>query len=126
MAAIRSKDTRPELRVRSALHRAGYRFRLHRREMPGTPDLVLPRYRAVVFVHGCFWHGHGCKLSSAPKTNVAFWRQKMQANRTRDIRAARRLRAIGWSVLTVWQCHIDRDISRVLRELASKPSATHR
>jgi DNA mismatch endonuclease (patch repair protein) len=105
MSRIRSRDTGPELLVRSALHRAGYRFRLHSKDLPGRPDIVLPKYRTVVFVHGCFWHRHpGCRFAYTPKSRVAFWNDKFRANVGRDRRNARALRAIGWKVITVWEC----------------------
>jgi len=109
MSRIRSRDTGPELLVRSALHRAGYRFRLHRKDLPGRPDIVLPKYHTVVFVHGCFWHRHkGCKLAYTPKSRVAFWKKKFQSNVDRDRRKARALRQLGWHVITIWECHADR------------------
>jgi DNA mismatch endonuclease (patch repair protein) len=107
MSRIRGKDTAPELAVRSLLHRMGFRFRLHRRDLPGTPDIVLPRHATVVFVHGCFWHRHaGCKGATTPKTRRAFWRAKFEANVERDRRNRRDLRKLGWKVLTVWECQI--------------------
>ena len=105
MSRIRAKDTQPEKLVRSTLHRAGYRFRLHRRDLPGRPDIVLPKYRTVVFVHGCFWHRHpGCRFAYTPKSRVAFWNEKFRRNVERDCRNVRALRALGWRVITVWEC----------------------
>ena len=105
MRAIKSKDTQPELAVRSLVHRLGYRFRLHRRSLPGSPDLVFVKKRKVVFVHGCFWHGHAaCKGGHLPKSNGTYWSNKIEKNRARDKRAARRLRADGWGVMTIWEC----------------------
>ena len=105
MSRIRGKDTCPEKQVRSALHRAGYRFRLHRKDLPGHPDIVLPKYRTVVFVHGCFWHRHkGCRFAYTPKSRTAFWNEKFQDNIKRDCRNARALRTLGWRVVTVWEC----------------------
>ena len=111
MRAVGRKDTAPELAVRRLLHRLGYRFRLHRRDLPGTPDVVLPGRRTVVFVHGCFWHGHeGCRGGRTPKTNTAFWRDKIARNKERDARKEAELRAGGWDVVTVWECETrDRD-----------------
>lgn len=104
MAAIRGADTRPELAVRRGLHANGLRFRLHAKELPGRPDIVLPRHHAVVFVHGCFFHGHDCHLFKWPTTNEAFWREKIGRNIERDCQAVHRLEAEGWRVATVWEC----------------------
>ena len=107
MAAIRGSNTRPEVAVRRALHKAGLRFRLHRRDLPGTPDLVFPRYRTAVFVHGCFWHRHPqCKNARLPATNAEWWRTKLRANQRRDRRQRRELLAAGWRVLVVWECEV--------------------
>lgn len=105
MAQVRGKDTRPERIVRRVLHGMGLRFRLHVRALPGSPDLVLPRHRAVVFVHGCFWHRHArCKRTTTPATRRRFWLEKFAANRERDQRVRRHLRRLGWRVLVVWEC----------------------
>lgn len=105
MARVRSKDTAPELKVRRALHRLGLRFRLHRSDLPGRPDVVLPRYRTVIFVHGCFWHRHSaCPRSSMPKTRAAYWDAKFKANLARDQRNIEALKAAGWQVLIIWEC----------------------
>lgn len=104
MSKVRGKDTGPELIVRRAAHRLGYRFRLHRRDLPGTPDLVFPRHRSAIFVHGCFWHGHGCSKGRLPKSRLDYWAPKIEANRLRDKATVRRLEASGWRVLTIWQC----------------------
>jgi DNA mismatch endonuclease (patch repair protein) len=110
MSRVRSKDTQPELRVRRLLHRAGYRFRLHRRDLPGSPDIVLPRYRTAIFVHGCFWHGHeGCRRSKLPATRTDFWRAKIDRNRTRDEANARALGSLGYQVVTLWECELRSD-----------------
>ena len=106
MARIRGRDTKPEVCLRRALHARGFRYRLGRRDLPGSPDIVLPRWRAVVFVHGCFWHAHGCRLSVMPKDNAVFWRAKLKRNAERDGESVRRLRAAGWRVLTVWECSV--------------------
>jgi DNA mismatch endonuclease (patch repair protein) len=110
MRAIRSKDTAPERAVRSLLHGMGYRYRLHSRGLPGRPDIVFPGRRAVVFVHGCFWHGHdGCRLAAKPKTRDEWWRAKIGTNKERDMRAEAALRHEGWSVRVVWECEtVDR------------------
>jgi DNA mismatch endonuclease (patch repair protein) len=116
MRAIRSRDTKPELRLRSLLHRLGYRFRLHRRDLPGSPDIVLPRWRCVVFVHGCFWHGHGCARGARePKTNRDYWTAKIARNRARDASAAEALAASGWRVITVWECQMKDEAALVER-----------
>jgi DNA mismatch endonuclease (patch repair protein) len=105
MAAIRGKNTKPEMRVRSILHSLGYRFRLHRKDLPGKPDIVLPKYRTAVFVHGCFWHCHDCRYGRvAPATRPDFWEGKRRGNVERDERANRELEKIGWRVVTVWEC----------------------
>jgi DNA mismatch endonuclease (patch repair protein) len=117
MAAVRGKNTEPEKMVRSILFRAGYRFRLHRRDLPGCPDIVLPRYRTVVFVHGCFWHGHDCRRGKLPTTNTDFWRSKINGNATRDAANAARLMDAGWSVFVVWTCRIKSDTALLLERL---------
>lgn len=105
MAAVRSRDTSPEKFVRSLIHRLGCRFRLHRKDLPGRPDIVLPRHRAVVFVHGCFWHAHYCKAGDRlPATNTEFWRNKRNKNVIRDRVAISSLRRLGWRILVVWEC----------------------
>lgn len=104
MAGIRSRNTRPELRVRRALHERGFRFRLHRKDVPGSPDLVFPKYRAAVFVHGCYWHGHECSLFRLPATNVEFWTSKIAKNRERDITVAAELLKQRWRRLVIWEC----------------------
>jgi len=105
MARIRGRDTRPEVLVRSLVHGMGYRFRLHRDDLPGKPDLSLPRLRKVIFVHGCFWHRHRCRRGrSQPSTRDAFWVDKFEANVSRDKLVRRRLRKLGWDVLVVWEC----------------------
>jgi DNA mismatch endonuclease, patch repair protein len=105
MRRIRKVDTKPEFVVRRAAHRLGYRFRLHRRDLPGTPDLVFPRLRKVIFVHGCFWHQHtGCKLARAPKSRLDYWLPKLRRNQQRDSDAEARLQRLGWDVLVIWEC----------------------
>jgi DNA mismatch endonuclease (patch repair protein) len=106
MASVGTSNTGPELLLRKALHRRGFRFRLHARHLPGSPDLILPRFKAAIFVHGCFWHGHGCPLSTNPSTRRRFWRDKFQANRLRDARQREQLLAAGWRVATAWQCSL--------------------
>ncbi len=107
MSLIRSGDTKPEKRLRSALHRSGFRYRLHVRSLPGTPDIVFPGRRKAIFVHGCFWHSHRCQRPSRkPKSNRAYWLPKLDANRKRDAQNRRRLSALGWQSLTIWECEI--------------------
>ena len=118
MSRIRGTDTKPELRVRKVLHALGFRYRLHSKELPGKPDLVFARFRTVVFVHGCFWHMHRCKYGKpAPATNKDFWAQKRRANADRDKRNRKLLKAAGWKVLEIWECHT-RDESRLAKKLA--------
>jgi DNA mismatch endonuclease (patch repair protein) len=104
MSRIRSRDTKPELLLRRGLHARGFRFRLHRRDLPGRPDLMFPARRAVMFVHGCFWHGHGCQLSKMPTTRAEFWQRKINGNAARDRAAMDELKAAGWRLLVIWEC----------------------
>lgn len=105
MSRIRSKNTRPEMIVRKLLHSAGYRYRLHRKDLPGKPDLVLPKYRTVIFVHGCFWHQHkGCPFAATPKSNIGYWAGKLASNTQRDAESVATLLKAGWRVLVVWEC----------------------
>ncbi|NSZ00646.1 DNA mismatch endonuclease Vsr [Agrobacterium tumefaciens] len=106
MSGIRAKDTRPEMIVRRGLHAAGFRYRLHAKGLPGSPDLVLPRYRAVVFVHGCFWHGHDCHLFRLPSTRTSFWEDKISRNIERDVKALQTLRDDRWRTAIVWECSL--------------------
>lgn len=106
MSRIGSINTAPELVVRRLLHFLGYRFRLHRKDLPGTPDIVLPRLRKAIFVHGCFWHAHGCRIGQTPKSRPEFWEPKLARNKTRDQEKSEALRGAGWDVLTLWQCEI--------------------
>ena len=106
MSGIRGKNTRPELMIRKALHAHGFRYRLHCKDLPGNPDLCLPKYRAVIFIHGCFWHGHGCHLFKWPKTRPEFWRAKIGRNQEVDEAALVALRQAGWRVATIWECAV--------------------
>lgn len=106
MTAVKGKNTKPELAIRSALHRRGFRFRLHRKGLPGTPDLVFPGRNAVIFVHGCFWHGHDCHLFRWPKSREAFWREKIGKNIERDRMQYQALADRGWRIETVWECAV--------------------
>lgn len=125
MAAIRSKDTKPELYVRRHVHAAGFRFRLHRRDLPGRPDLAFPRYRLAVFVHGCFWHGHDCGRAQMPRTNRAYWGPKIENNMIRDRRNLRSLVQHGWEVLTVRECTLEQDTSNLVGRLERLRGAHH-
>ncbi len=127
MARISGRDTKPEWVLRSALHRLGFRYRLGGAGLRGRPDLVLPRYRTVIFVHGCFWHRHpGCKRATQPKTNAAFWQAKLDRNVQRDADNACALAAAGWAVITVWECELYRDPVAVAEGIAARlrPSPT--
>jgi len=116
MAAIKGKNTKPELLVRSMLHRAGYRFSLHRKDLPGKPDIVLRKYKTVIFVHGCFWHRHtGCKGATTPKTRTEWWQAKFDRNVYNDRKHTRQLRKMGWHVLTVWECQLKKPEQVMLR-----------
>lgn len=116
MRAIKQKDTKPELIVRSTLHAMGQRFRLHRADLPGSPDIVLPRHQLAIFVHGCYWHRHNCMLGRpVPTTRREFWQAKFEANVARDLRNLRQLRDLGWHALVVWECQTrDRESLRLL------------
>lgn len=105
MSRIKGSDTKPELLVRSIVHRLGYRFSLHRRDLPGSPDIVLPKHKKIIFVHGCFWHSHkGCNRSQRPSSNIEFWQHKLEKNIVRDKKNVAELRKKGWAVLILWQC----------------------
>jgi DNA mismatch endonuclease (patch repair protein) len=118
MSCIRDKNTTPELQVRSLVHRMGFRFKLHDKALPGKPDIVLSRHHKVIFVHGCFWHMHRCRYGRVvPRTNAAFWQAK-RSNRDRDRRTLRKLRAMGWKVLIVWECQL-RDLARLSMRVCS-------
>ena len=116
MSKVGQKDTAPEMTLRRALHARGYRYRLHRRDLPGSPDLVFPARRKVIFVHGCFWHGHTCRRGKAPKSRLDYWENKIETNQERDKVALRRLDDAGWKALVVWQCELrdlDATVARV-------------
>jgi len=122
MRAVRSKNTAPEKVVRSLLHRLGFRFRLHQKDLAGTPDIVFRGSKRLLFVHGCFWHGHACRRGRPPASNIEFWHQKISANKMRDARALKLLRGQGWKVMTVWDCQtrnsllLEKRLSRFLNE----------
>ena len=106
MRGVKQKNTKPELLVRRAIHRAGYRFRIHKKDLPGRPDIVLPRHKIVIMVHGCFWHQHGCKISNKPASNVDFWEKKFNRNKERDKENLVACKELGWKVLTIWECEV--------------------
>ena len=107
MSAIKSKNTKPEIAVRKVLHSIGYRFRLHRKDLPGSPDIVLPKYKTVIFVHGCFWHRHeNCKYASNPKTRKEFWENKFKTNVKRDKEIQEKIKNIGWKSVVIWECEV--------------------
>lgn len=126
MALVKGKNTKPEIKVRRALHAAGLRFRLHSAKLPGKPDIVLPSRRIAIFVHGCFWHRHSeptCKLARMPKSRPDFWIPKLEANRERDARNERLLRELGWDVLTIWECELSNEsrLSLFVQQCAACP-----
>jgi DNA mismatch endonuclease (patch repair protein) len=123
MSRVRSKDTKPELLVRRTLHRMGYRYRLHARELPGTPDVVLPRHRKAVQVNSCFFHGHDCPRGKRPQTNAEWWAVKIDRNMARDAETTQALRCAGWDVLVVWQCQTTKpgDLEQLLRDFMTAP-----
>lgn len=126
MAAIRSSDTKPEVRVRKALHKHGMRYRLHRKDLPGRPDIVFPKQKVAIFVHGCFWHRHGCALSSNPKSRQDYWTEKFARNVERDAQVVESLSAAGWSAITVWECEtrkantLSQAIERIVNTVRSR------
>jgi len=123
MSRIRGKDTKPEIIVRSLLHRRGYRFRIHKKDLPGKPDIVLPKYKTVIFVHGCFWHRHeGCKYAYKPKSRVDFWNAKFDETVIRDKRNRKQLKATGWNVEIIWECETkDMDkLKKILNKISQK------
>ncbi|WP_236858219.1 very short patch repair endonuclease [Burkholderia metallica] len=123
MRAVRSRNTKPEVLVRRTLHRLGFRFRLHRKDLPGSPDVVLPKYRLCIFVHGCFWHRHsGCSRASMPKTNKAFWISKFSKNVARDNAAREALFRLGWDVLIIWECEVKNPekLELIIRSISEK------
>lgn len=123
MRAIKQKDTKPELRVRKYLHSRGYRYRIHRRDLPGNPDVVFPSRRKIIFIHGCFWHGHNCRLGTPARTKQAYWIPKIAGNKARDSARVKTLRASGWKVLVVWECDVRRwtRVSKRLTDFLGPP-----
>jgi len=126
MSRIRGRNTKPELLVRRDLFRRGFRYRLHDKSLPGKPDMVLPAYRTVIFVHGCFWHGHeGCRYYTVPKTRTEWWQNKITVNRSNDMRSKSALEHAGWLVLEIWECELkkpvlDRTMIRIVEQLSSR------
>lgn len=121
MAAIRGRDTNPEITVRRYLHAHGFRFRLYRKDLPGKPDIVLPKYRTAIFVNGCFWHLHGCKYTVIPKTRTEWWLAKLEGNRARDDKNRQGLEQLGWHTITVWECEIVSDrLDMLMNEIAGR------
>jgi DNA mismatch endonuclease (patch repair protein) len=126
MSRIRSKDTKPEMLVRKFLHKNGFRYRLHVKNLPGKPDMVLPKYKTVIFIHGCFWHGHeGCKYYVVPKTRTEWWLNKIQSNTTNDTKVEIALKADGWKIIIVWGCELKKDslkntLTRLLSEIVQQ------
>ena len=117
MSAIKSKNTKPEITLRKLLHSMGYRFRLHRKDLPGSPDIVLPKYKTVIFVHGCFWHRHeNCKYATTPKTRKEFWEKKFRENINRDNLNQANLSLKGWKIIIIWECQLKGDIKKLIRE----------
>lgn len=132
MSRVGSKNTRPELAVRSFLHRRGFRYSLHSKNLPGKPDIVLRKYKTAIFVHGCFWHGHddpNCKLARTPKSRVEFWTKKVRNNKERDEKAAIALKNLGWNVVIVWECELKNSrflesLPGMIKEKQSQPKTT--
>ena len=129
MAHVKTKDTAPEVKLRSILHKNGFRFRLNRKDLPGKPDIVLPKYKTVIFVHGCFWHGHDCKRGRRPQTNTEFWNKKIDENIKRDKLDVIKLEELGWRVLVVWECELKKQnqdalVLRLKEFLLGENSAT--
>ena len=116
MQSVKSKNTGPELVVRRLLHGMGYRFRLHRKDLPGSPDIVLPKFKKVIFVHGCFWHWHGCSKGQLPKSRVKYWKTKLETNVKRDRTKREQLQGLGWKPLVVWQCET-KDLEKLAKRL---------
>ncbi|HEX6860988.1 MAG TPA: very short patch repair endonuclease [Caulobacteraceae bacterium] len=121
MSRIRGRDTKPETRLRSMLHRAGFRFRLHPKNLPGRPDIVMPKYKTAIMVHGCFWHRHpGCRNATTPTTRREFWQAKFDANVYRDRKVEQQLVDLGWRVITVWECELKKEPEQVVERIGSR------
>ena len=125
MQAVGTKDTGPELLIRRMLHRLGYRFRIHRKDLPGRPDIVFSAKHKVVLIHGCFWHGHGCEKGKLPKSREEYWRPKIESNMARDARVVAALNGLGWGVLTLWQCELhEEQTEHVLQHFLGPPKGS--
>jgi DNA mismatch endonuclease (patch repair protein) len=124
MSRIKGKDTKPEMLVRKFLHAQGFRYKLHDKSLPGKPDIVLPKYKTVIFIHGCFWHGHNnCKYFTIPKTRTEWWRNKIETNKANDVKAVKALRKEGWKIITVWECKLKpAKVEKTLTSLLKKIS----
>jgi DNA mismatch endonuclease (patch repair protein) len=118
MSTVASKNTGPEISVRKTLHRLGYRYRLHKKTLPGSPDIAFPKKKKVVFVHGCFWHGHNCKYGRLPKSKTAYWNVKIEVNKERDHRNILKLKDLGWKSMIVWQCQL-KDMTTTIKKLVA-------
>lgn len=118
MRGVRNKNTKPELSVRKLLHRMGFRYRLHRADLPGKPDVVFPKRRKVVFVHGCFWHSHSCPSDRPPRSRLDFWQPKLERTKVRDLDAKQSLQQLGWDVLTIWECELS-NLDKLTKTLLS-------
>lgn len=127
MRAVKSKNTLPEMRVRHLLYRAGYRYRLHRADLPGKPDIVFPGLRKIIFLHGCFWHGHDCRPKIRPASNINYWMPKIEGNKARDARNIAALRETGWQVLVLWECQLKDEVALMcaIRTLLSEKNSRH-
>ncbi len=126
MSRIQGKDTKPELLLRSLLHRAGFRYRLHYKRLPGKPDIVLPKYKTVIFVNGCYWHRHsGCPKATTPSTNVGFWQSKFDETVKRDKKKAIELKEKGWEVVVVWECELLKEADQVLKDIVERLGRSH-
>ncbi|WP_422388778.1 very short patch repair endonuclease [Keguizhuia sedimenti] len=127
MSRIRSRDTKPELAIKKWLWASGYRYARKDHRLPGRPDVVLPKYHTVIFVQGCFWHGHDCRIGGLPKSNLGYWQPKIQRNKARDIRNIRKLRKMGWHCFQIWECKLLSDFNRVAARLGAikKTVSTH-
>lgn len=120
MSRIRSKNTKPEMAVRTAVHANGFRYSLHSKKLPGKPDLAFKKYKLAAFVHGCFWHGHTCGTVKLPSSNTGYWHEKIAKNQSRDEKALSQLKDMGWETVTIWECTIDKDLEELLSKLNNK------